>query len=81
VNDLWTLRESMTPLNASSPAALSLTISLSSVSLLKWQLQAQVLKSMEMQAAMHGDEQIEEVRLFSTTTTATNLQENLLRQN
>jgi len=40
---------------------------------------------MEMQAAMHGDEQIEEVRPLSTTsatsTTTTNLQENFLEQN
>jgi len=39
---------------------------------------------MELQAAMHGDEQIEEVRPFSTTTTtadtATNLQEHSLKQ-
>lgn len=60
-NTLWERRDAFVALNASSPHQLPLRIVLAPVGLVRWQVQAQMAQSLELQAALHGEEQVDEV--------------------
>jgi hypothetical protein len=60
-NQLWERRDTFLALNASTPDRLPLRVDLAPVGLMRWQLQAQMAQSLELQAALHGEEQVDEV--------------------
>uniref|UniRef100_A0A7S0ITG2 Cleft lip and palate transmembrane 1 n=1 Tax=Calcidiscus leptoporus TaxID=127549 RepID=A0A7S0ITG2_9EUKA len=60
-SEMWSLKEQHVPINESTPT-LPLSLSWSPISLMRWQLTAQMQASLEMQASLHGDDAMDEVR-------------------
>ena len=67
VNEFWRSRERLVHINETT-TALPLELDFSCISLMKWQLTAQMQQSMEMQSQMHGEASMEEVKRMLAET-------------
>ncbi len=61
VNEFWTMAESYVPINE-TVAELTLGVSFSVTTLVRWMLTAQMQTSLEMQAGVHGEDTMNEMR-------------------
>ena len=67
VNEFWRSRERLVHINETTEA-LPLELDFSCISLMKWQLTAQMQQSMEAQSQMHGEASMEEVKRMLADT-------------
>jgi len=67
-NEMWSMRDSLVQVNSSTPK-LPIALTFAPTTLMRWQLTAQMQTSMEMQATMHGEDTMEEMRrMFAETS-------------
>jgi len=66
-NEMWRPSEELVAINESTPE-LHLRLSFAPTSLMRWQLTAQMQTSLEMQAGLHGDDAMDEIRRMLTET-------------
>ena len=67
LNEFWTMNEHLIQINAST-TELPLSLTFSPTSVMKWMLTSQMQVSMQAQAAMHGEDTMDEFKRMLTET-------------